>query len=78
MSIEWAERYGIWTARLDWVEIQVLWDGGQWRVHCAAPPLRQGIGVGSLEEAKREALRLLENALWGPVKTLIAARGGPE
>lgn len=78
MAIEWTERYGIWTARLDWAEIQVLWDGGQWRAHCAAPPINQGVGTGMLKQAQREALRLLENALWGPVKALIAARGGQE
>ena len=76
MAIEWTERWGIWAARLDWVEIQVLWEGGQWRAQCAAPPIKQGLGEGSLEGAQREALRLLENALWGPCKALIAARGG--
>lgn len=76
--IEWIECAGVWTARIEWAVIKVFSDGGQWRVHCAAPPIRQGVGHDSLESAQREALRLLENALWGPVKTLIAARGGTE
>lgn len=76
MAIEWNQRYGIWTACVDWVEILVLRQDGQWRVCCAAPPIKQGLGDGSLEGAQREALRLLENALWGPCKALIAARGG--
>ena len=74
MAIEWTERYGIWSARVEWAEILVLWQGGQWLAHCAAPPIRQGVGKGSLEGAQAEALRLLENALFGPAKALIAAR----
>ena len=74
MAIEWTERCGVWTARVEWAEIQVLWQGGQWVAHCASPPIRQGVGTGTLAQAQREALRLLENALFGPVKALIAAR----
>lgn len=74
MAIEWIGWLGIWTARVEWAEILVLWQSGQWRAHCAAPPIRQGVGTGTLAQAQREALRLLENALFGPAKTLIAAR----
>lgn len=76
MAIEWKEHHAAWVARIDWVKIKVFWDGGQWRAHCAAPPISQGVGTGMPKQAQREALRLLENALWGPVKALIAARGG--
>ena len=74
MAIEWIGWLGIWTARVEWAEIQVLWEDKQWIVRCASPPIRQGVGAGTLAQAQREALRLLENALWGPVKALIAAR----
>ena len=76
MAIEWTERYSVWTARIDWAEIRVCWDDGQWWAYSDAPPIEQGVGTGSLEGAQREALRLLENALWGPCKALISARGG--
>ena len=63
-----------WLARIDWVEIRVFWDGGQWRSTAKALSMHHCLGTGTLAQAQREALRLLENALWGPVKALIAAR----
>ena len=76
MGIEWTESFGVWTARIEWAEIKVYWESGQWTAYSTIPPLKHTVGVyrQRREEAQREALRLLENALWGPVKALIAAR----
>ena len=74
MAIEWTMNGDAWLARIDWVEIRVFWDGGQWRSTAKALSMHHCLGTGTLAQAQREALRLLENALWGPVKALIAAR----
>lgn len=78
MAIEWTRDDDTWLARIEWVEIRVFWDGGQWRCAVKTFPMHHRLGTGTLQQAQREALRLLENALWGPVKALIAARGGQE
>jgi hypothetical protein len=77
MAIEWTERYQIWTARLAWVEIQVLWEGGQWRAWCGDPRIRANLGQGDLKEAQTAALELLIAELKKPIAVYEAARNEP-